>query len=166
MNLTNFWSGFFPETLRTELAAAVSAGLAAAAVTLFFRLLRQPVPIEVYVKYFVFGIASYALAASVLHEFWTGWPSRIAPKWLLMALLGSLIFLALRLSPGIIQGWLNPLESQPLREYILTELTAASSVFMVLTLVTVPVAGAVYYSFSIVRAFRVRRTDRKARPKV
>lgn len=162
MNLTRFVRNSFNETLRIELATALSAGAAAAVVTLFvrlfFRLQHNQVPIASHIRYFLLGFAAYALAASILYQFWTGWLGRIIPRWLLMPVLGSFIFVVLQLTPGIIGGWLDKLESHSLGDYISTEISAASSVFILLTIVTVPVAAAVYYSFSIAKALRLRKS--------
>jgi hypothetical protein len=154
------------ETLRIELATALSAGAAAAIVTIFFRLLHQEVPLASSITYFLLGFAAYALAASILYQFWTGQAGRIVPRWLLTAVLGSLIFVIFRLTPGIIGGWLDPAESQSLGEYLANEVSAASSVFILLTVVTVPVAAAVYYSHLLASVLRVRRQEGTAKTEI
>jgi hypothetical protein len=158
VKLTRFVKDSFNETLRIELATALSAGAAAALVTLFTRMLNHEVAITSYIRYFLLGFAAYALAASILYQFWTGRLGRMIPRWLIMAVLGSLIFVVVQLTPGVVGGWFNPWESQSLPEYISTEISAASSVFILLTVVTVPVAAAVYYSFSAAKALRLRKS--------
>jgi hypothetical protein len=133
-------------SLTAELAAAFAAGLAAAFLTILVKLLdRQVVALATYGMYTLTAVASYSATALLLHQLWTGLPARIAPRWVLTAFLGSTLFILIRLTPGMVGGWYDPLRLQPsLLDYIATEVTAARSLVVVLSLMTLPITGLVY----------------------
>lgn len=144
--------------LLADLAAAFAAGLTGALMTLLVRFLdQQPVPVATYVKYAVLGVASYSAVALVLHRFWTGTLRRVAPAWLLTAFFGSILFVLIRLTPAVIKGWHDPLNLQPsLLDYAATEISAARSVVVFLSFVTIPVSGVVYFVTYFVMNYRAK----------
>lgn len=156
----NLAQSLHEDNLLAESTAALAAGLSAAALTLAFKLLYQPVPIGTYFRFILLGLVSYLLVALLLHKFWKGLLGRVIPKWLLIAILGSVVFVVLRLTPGVIGGWYDPLRLEhSFEEYITTEINAAASVVLFLCAIAIPTAGLVYYSFSIVRLLKRREPD-------
>jgi hypothetical protein len=135
-------------TLLTDLAAAIAAGLSAGLVTAFISAQSErKVNSLAQTKLILLALVSYLVIALLLHWFWTGAFRRVAPKCILICILGSLLFVTIRLTPGIIDGWNAPSlrEKPPLSEYISTEISAALSVIIFLSIVTLPVAAIVTY---------------------
>ncbi len=75
----------------------------------------------------------------------------------MIGLLGSTVFVLTRLTPGLIGGWYDPLRLEStFGEYISTEISAAKSVVLFLSAITIPIAGLVYYGVSTAKALKRR----------
>ena len=134
-------------TFKAELAAAVVAALSAALLTSLVNLSNQHrVNPLTYLRLTLLATAAYLVAASLLHFFWPTSFRRVIPNWILISPLGSLIFVIVQLTPGVIRGGLDPLRLEPTwSEYLLNEMDAAKSVVLVLSAITLPVTGLAYY---------------------
>jgi hypothetical protein len=148
MKLINAVKASLRDNLLLDLMAALAASLIAALLTSLVNFQNQhSINIIAYTRFILLAVAAYSAIAIFLHQFWTGWLRRIVPNWVLIAFFGSLLFVCVRLAPGIIKGWYNPLRSESsFLNYISTEIDAARSVVIVLSFVTLPVAGGIYYS--------------------
>ena len=146
--------------LLAELAAAFAAGIVAALQTLLSKhLYHGHIPMPFYLNNILFALLSYLAVALLLHRFWTG-PKRVVPNWILIGFLGSVLFVLIRLAPGVIGGWYDPLRSESsLLSYLLNEIDAATSVVIVLSAITLPVTALAYYL-----SRRVMRTRVRTRP--
>lgn len=136
------------DTLLLDLLTALAAGLAAALLTSLINFQNQQrVNILAYFRFILLAVAAYSAIALLLRRVWTGLLKRIVPNWVLIAVLGSMLFVCVRLTPGIIKGWSDPLRMEStFLSYISTEIDAARSLIIILSFVTLPIAGAIYYS--------------------
>jgi hypothetical protein len=160
MKSINALKKFSEDNLRTDLATGFAASLMAALFTSLVNLLSQNHlnPLA-YIRFILLAVASYLAIALFLHRFWTGRLRHLVPNWILIAVFGSILFTYVRLTPGIIQGWYDPLRTESsLIDYLLTEIMAARSVLVVLSLITLPVAWSTNY---ILKNFLARSIDVK-----
>jgi len=68
------------------------------------------------------------------------------PDWPLISVFGSILFVSVRLIPGIVRGWYVAATLKPsLFEYISTEISAAASVVLFLLVLTLPASAIVAY---------------------
>jgi hypothetical protein len=159
MRSTNVMNKSPRSDLLAALAAAFASGLAAALLTLLVKLLDgQYVPIHTYVKYVLLAVASYSAVALLLHRLWPEKLRGLAPTWISTAFFGSILFVLIRLTPGIIGDWYDPVKLQSsLLNYILTEISAAKSVIVFLSLATIPISGVLYFVTYSVMNYRAKR---------
>lgn len=147
------------DALPADMAAAFAAALAAALEGFLIKLLdKQYIPLPMYIEYVLLALASYLAVALLLHRFWAGLLRRVLPSWILTAFFGSILFVFIRLTPGIIGGWYDPLRLQSsLFDYISTEISAAKSVVVLLSFITIPIAGLAY----LLTYFVLRRYEKR-----
>ena len=140
---------------RADLAGAMAAGVCAGAVTSLVDALYHEENLMAYAGWIFFAIAAYFTVASLTQRFWPSQLKRIVPVWLLTALFGSIIFVASNLIPGAIKGWHDPYRlERSLAEYISTELDAARSVIILLSVITIPVTGAFHHAKDIITGIK------------
>lgn len=140
---------------RIDLAGAVAAGLCAGAETALVHSLYHELTVVAYARWTFLAIAAYLTVASLSHRFSPVRLKRFVPVWLLTAVFGSVLFVAGNLIPGAIKGWYDPdaLE-RSLAEYISTELGAAWSVILLLSLITLPVTAIFHHAGQIIRGLK------------
>jgi hypothetical protein len=148
MKYINALKKFSKDNLFIDLAAAFAASLCASSFTSLIRFQnRGQFNFLAYARFILLAAGAYLTIALILHWVWTGRFRRLLPSWILIAVFGSLLFVCLRLTPGIIKGWNDPYRSETsFLEYISTEIDAARSVIIVLSLITLPVTGLVHYT--------------------
>jgi hypothetical protein len=140
---------------RVDLAGAIAAGVCAGAVTSLVNVLYHELNLMAYARWISLATAAYFAVASLSQRFWPNQLKRIVPVWLLTAFFGSMLFVAGNLIPGAIKGWHDPYRLEPsLAEYISTELDAARSVIILLSLITIPVTGAFHHAEDIIKGIK------------
>jgi hypothetical protein len=146
------------DTFIAELAAALIAAFSAALLTSLVNFFNQhQVNPLAYMRFMFLAAASYLLAAALLHVSWPTLFRRAVPNWIPISLIGSLLFVMVRLTPGIIRGWHDPLRLESsLSSYLLNEIDAAKSVVIVLIVMTLPLTALAYYLTRRVVARRAR----------
>jgi hypothetical protein len=138
---------------RSDLIGAIAAGVCAGAVRSLIHALHHQLTLWAYVRWTILAIAAYFAVATLLQRFWRGVIERSVPTWVLTALLGSIIFVAVVLTSGVIKGWYDPSRvDSSLIGYILTEAKATGSVVIVLSLITLPVTATFHHARDITRA--------------
>jgi hypothetical protein len=147
MKSINALKKFSEGNLLADLAAASAASLTAALFTSLVNLLSQRnLKLVAHIRFILLAAASYLAIALFLHRFWAGRLRHLIPNWILIAVFGSILFTFVRLTPGIIKGWYDPLKMESsLIDYLLAEIIAARSVIIILSLLTLPVAWSTYY---------------------
>jgi hypothetical protein len=138
-----------------DLGGAIAAGVCAGAATALGNALYHELNLVTYARWIFLAIAAYFTVASLLQRFWPNQLKRIVPVWLLTAFLGSILFVACNLIPEVIKGWYDPYKlERSLAEYISTELGAAKSVIMLLSLITIPVTATFHHAGHIIRGVK------------
>lgn len=136
-------------SLLVDLGVALAVSITAALLTSLISMLNftpRHTSFLIHAKLMLLAVFAYSAVALLLHRFWEGLLRRMVPNWILIAVFGSVVFVCADLIPGVISGWYDPLRMEPsLSKYIATEISAARSVVMFLSLVTLPVAGIVHY---------------------
>ena len=150
------------DTFRPELAAALAAALSAALLTSVVNLLNQHrVNPLAYLRFVFLATAAYSITACLIHLYWPTSCRRLAPNWIPISIIGSLLFVIVRLTPGVIKGWYDPLRSEEsLWPYILNEIDAAKSVVIVLSAITLALAALAYYVSRMLSNARRRHFQR------
>ena len=111
----------------------------------------------------------YLVAALVTHWLWTKPLRRLIPSWVMIALLGSLFIV---LSAGALSFYTKGAWSEPammvgtLEAFIADKAKDGLVVFVALSIFTLPIAAAVYYAGSIVRAVRRWHNDAEKPPSI
>jgi hypothetical protein len=112
----------------------------------------------------------YLVAALVIHWFWTKPLRHWIPSWVMIALLGSLFIV---LSAGALSfytkagAWSeSAMIYTTLEAFIADKAKDGLGVFVALSIFTLPIAGAVYYAGSIVRAVRRWHNDSEKPPSI
>ena len=100
----------------------------------------------------------YLVAGLVIHWLWIKPLRRLIPSWVMIALLGSLFIV---LSAGVLSfytkavAWSDPATMyETLEAFITDKAKDGLGVFVALSLFTLPITAAVYYTGSIVRVMR------------
>ena len=138
---------------RSDLTGAIAAGLCAGAVRSLIHALHHELTLWAYARWTILAIAAYFVVATLWQRFWRGLVEPIVPTWVLTGLVGSMIFVAVILTSGVIKGWYDPSRvDSSLMGYILTEVKAAGSVFILLSLITLPVTATFHHARDIIRA--------------
>lgn len=142
--------------LMTDLVCACAAGLCAGTYSFLIYLLKpREFNITAYLRYTLTALIAYLAVALILHRFWKEGLRRLLPSWILISVFGSIFFAVLRLLPAVIGGWSGPTVTAPyLAEYMTTEVSAARSVVILLSLLTLPITALIYYGGSIRRAVK------------
>lgn len=151
MKWSRFLADLWSRDLSVDLASGLAAGICGAGVTSAILALDRPLSLMTHARFAVLSIASFLTIAGITNLIWRMTLRRKLLSCILIALLGSVLFTALRLVPGIIQGWTQGTETS-LAGYLLNELDAARSVVILLTFVTLPVTAVVQYGRQIVKA--------------
>jgi hypothetical protein len=142
-----------PKGLARDLVCALAASLCAGA-SLYFIYLLKPREFDILscIKFMSMTMVAYFTVTFILHKFWVGALRRMLPSWILIAVFGSTTFVMIRLLPAIVNGWSGPTVTEPsLAGYITTEISAARSVIILLSIITLPITALVYYADSIIR---------------
>ena len=145
------------DTSRFDLAGAIAAGVCAGAESAVIRALYHEVTLVAYARWTFLAIAAYFTVASAAQRFWPNELRRIVPVWLLTAFFGSVFYVAGKLLPAVIKGWYHPFTESSLGEYISRELSAASSVVLLLLFITIPVTATFHYAAHIIRGIKAWR---------
>ncbi len=142
--------------LQVDLACALAAGLTAGLLTSLINVLGEHrASLGRHVSFALTAITVYMAVALALHKVWTGTLRRIVPTWALIAVVGSVLYVVIDLTPGVIKGWYDPYRMEAsLIKYLSTELSAARSVMVVLTVITLPVTATLYYAGEIISAVK------------
>jgi hypothetical protein len=147
--------------VRRKLDVALTCAFAASlCVSLLFYLVStasSPFSPSRFLKYTLITFSCYTCVALLLHKFWIGTLNRILPLWIPIAVWGSLLNEVI----GSI-GWLPQALNDPyfrgaspfLGDAFWNEIEMMRSVFLVHSLITLPVTGLIYYSGAMVRAVR------------
>lgn len=155
MKILNLVEKFSANCWRVDLTSAVAAGLCAGAVTSLINALYHPVNLRAYARVTILAIAAYLIIASLWQAIWGDLLKRMLPSWIVIAFYGSVLFVTVRLLPGVIKGWTDPHRvDQSLIEFISTEMAAARSVIAGLAFITLPITALFHYSGHIARAVR------------
>ncbi|HEV2705410.1 MAG TPA: hypothetical protein VGV59_05770 [Pyrinomonadaceae bacterium] len=97
-------------------------------------------------EFMLIAVTSYPAVAILLHRFWSQRLRSIIPNWMMIAVLGSILFVCSDMTPGIIKGWYDPLRTESsLFDYLAVEFNAAGSVVIALSLITLLVTGSIYF---------------------
>lgn len=138
------------DTLIADLASAIAASLCPTLFTSFISFQNQnKADFFAYARYFFLAITAYSVVALLLGWLWTKRLRRIIPSWIIIAFLGSILFVLVRLLPSVIKGWNDPYNMESsLLKYLLTELDSARSVVIVLSILTLPISGIIHYNVS------------------
>lgn len=153
MKLANTLVRMSGNSLVVALTSAIAAGLGAGAFrSVIHRLNQQQVNPLAYVKFMLTAVAAYLVVALLLHYLWYGLCERLVPVWIPIAILGSAVFVLISLTPDVINAWYDEYRGRiSLSKYILTEFYAARDVITFLSLITLPITGAIYYTIRIVQ---------------
>lgn len=132
--------------LSPQFAAALGGGFMAAFQAVVSKHLHHGVvPLQFYMTTIALALLSFFIIALPLRKFWNGTKCRVIVGWVLVAFLGSVLFVLARLGPGIVGGWFDPLRLEPsLFGYIAEEASAAASVILMLCLLTLPIIASTY----------------------
>lgn len=135
------------DRLLSEVVAAFAASLAAASLTSVIAFHNEHhKTFFTYIRLYLIGIVAYVAIALFLHNFWRGKLRRMIPVWIMIPVFGSLLFVFLWLTPGIVRGWYDPFRQEiTFSDYLSVEADAARSVVIVLSLITLPVTGISYH---------------------
>jgi hypothetical protein len=97
---------------------------------------------------------TYCLSAILVNQFSTRRFGNILPNWLVISIIGGLMFTMMKLGPGIIGRWLDPLNlDESLIGYLTNEIRLAQSLIFLLTAVTTPLTFVVSYRRKIIAIF-------------
>lgn len=155
MRLINAIERFSENRIRVDLWSAIAAGLCAGICTSLEDALDHSVNPSLYAKALILSTAAYLTVAWLLHLSLFQSVRRVVPSWLIIAFLGSALFVVMDLAPAVIKGWTRPHRiEQSLVKYLSNELYAAGVVIVFFTLITMPITALVYYAADIVRAAR------------
>jgi hypothetical protein len=156
------------EELPNDLLCGMAAGLCAG---LIFALINQlsfdPAKISRFyqARSIVFGLITYCLSAILVNQFSTRRFRKILPNWLVISIIGGLMFTMMKLGPGIIGGWLDPLNmDESLIGYLTNEIRSAQSLILLLIAVTTPITFVVSYRRKIIAIFIRSRHALTPRP--
>lgn len=145
------------DELRNDLLCGLAAGLCAG---LIFALINQlsfdPAKISRFyqARSVVLGLITYCLSAILVSQFSTSRLRKILPNWLVISIIGGLMFTMMKLGPGIIGGWLDPLNTdESLIGYLTNEIWSARSLILLLIAVTTPITFVVSYRRKIIAIF-------------
>ena len=145
------------EELRNDLLCGIAAGLCAG---LIFAMINQlsfdPAKISRFsqARSIIIGLITYCLSAILVNQFATGRFRKILPNWLVISIIGGLMFTIMKLGPGIIGGWFDPFNTdKSLIGYLTNELRSAPSLILLLTAVTTPITFVVSYRRKIIEIF-------------
>ena len=140
---------------RVDLRGAIAAGICAGAATALGNALYHELNLMAYARWIFLAVAAYFTVASLSQRFWPNQLKRIVPVWLLTAFCGSILFVTGNLIPGVIKGWYDPYRlERSLAEYISTELDAAKSVIILLSLITIPITATFHHAGHIIRSVK------------
>lgn len=134
--------------LAVDLVCGLAAGLCAGSFNFLIHILK-PHKFEVLVllRFMLTAVVAYLTVALILNKFWKEVLRRMLPTWIPIAFFGSLFFVILRLLPAAVEGWTGPTVTEPsLVKYLATELGAARSVVILLSLITFPITALIYHS--------------------
>jgi hypothetical protein len=153
MSLINAIERFSENRIRVDLWSAIAAGLCAGICTSLEDALDHPVNPSLYAKSLILSTAAYLMVAWLLRLSLFQSVRRVVPSWLIIALVGSTLFVVMDLAPAVIVGWTRPQRiEQSLAMYISHELYAAGVVIVFFAIITIPITALVYYAAGIVRA--------------
>lgn len=108
-----------------------------------------------YAKLFLFAVLSYPAAALLLERYWTGSLKRIIPRWILIAILGSLLREALFTASIVMSAWAHPQTvSLSWSDFISSEIADTKLFVVFFSILTLPVMAAFHYTGSIVRVVK------------
>lgn len=137
------------EELPNDLLCGMAAGLCAG---LIFALINQlsfdPAKVSRFhqARSVVFGLITYCLSAILVNQFSSRRFRKILPNWLVIPIIGGLVFTMMKLGPGIIGGWLDPLKiDESVIGYLTNEIRSAQSLIVLLIAVTTPITFVVSY---------------------
>jgi hypothetical protein len=145
------------EELANDLLCGLAAGLCAG---LIFALINQlsfdaaKISRFYQARSIVFGLITYFLSAILVNQFSSRRFRNILPNWLVISIIGGLTFTMMKLGPGIIGGWLDPLNIDESHiGYLTNELRSAQSLILLLIAVTTPITFVVSYRRKIIAIF-------------
>lgn len=149
------------KNLCADLVVALATSLTAALLIALFSILSftpRHTSLLTHMRFMLLAVIAYSVTALVLHRLWAGSLRRMVPNWILIAVFGSVLLVCFDLTPAIIDGWYDPLRIESsLPDYIATEISAARSVVIALSLATLPIAAIVNYFDFIVNLVKRRR---------
>lgn len=149
----------YPKSLRTNLLCGLATGLCAGLfVTLVNQLALSPSKVRpvAQIGSMFLALVVYSVSALVVYYLSPISPKAPLPPWLLIPIVGNLIFVVFRLGPGVVAGWLDPLASETsLLEYVMNEVRAASSLLFALSVVTLPITALIYHRPKLIESARL-----------
>ena len=108
-----------------------------------------------YAKLFLFAVLSYLIVSWLLERCWTGSLKRVIPRWILIAILGSLLHEALVTASTVANAWTHPQTVWPSwNEFISSEIADTKLFVVFFSILTLPVMATFHYAGSIVKAVR------------
>ena len=139
-----------------DMACGLAAGLCAGAcASLIYLLKPREFDLLTHIKFMLVAVSSYSLVALIFHKIWAGRLRRMLPNWIPISVFGSVVFIVIALLPAFIRGWTGPtVRAASLSAYIAAEAAVARNVIVLLSALTLPLTGLIYYSDSILTALR------------
>jgi len=134
----------------TGLFAALLSGLLAGSTTAIIHAQSgHDTGLLFYIKPILIALSCYLLAA-VVSRYISSRTYSFA-EWPVVSVLGTVLFVCVRLVPAVVQGWFVPATLKPsLSTYVLTEISAAASVVGFLLLLTLPASAIAAYVVKLI----------------
>jgi len=143
------------KSVATMLGCGLLAGLAGGvSLALINQLSLDPIKVRSYnqIRSVIICLVVYSLVSIAFHRLWPTPLAHVLPDWAMTAIVGSLLVVAVLLGPGVVLAWQDPRRTDPFWTFAGNEISAASSLMLMLLIVTLPVAASVRYYTRIRRA--------------
>jgi hypothetical protein len=148
MRLVNAIERFSENRRQVDLWSAVAAGLWAGILSSLSHALDHPVRLSLYAADLILAVGSYLTVAYLINRFGKVL-LKVIPSWLVIASLGSALYIVMDLARPVISRWAYV--EQSFVEYFSYELYIAAYLIVSLALITMPITALIYYAGSIVR---------------
>jgi len=154
--LEDWLEWFSSNTARVDITSAVAAGAGlclTGLVLLKTSMLDRVDPLELtgLVLLVLITMMPYLAAGLIVHLLWNNSLRHAIPSWIMIALLGAMFVVV---SAGSWRFYTDGLEFETVADFIRVRIKEGLSVFVILSLFTLPITAAVYYAERIVTDFR------------
>lgn len=148
MRLVNAIEKFSENRRKVDLWSAVAAGLCIGMLRYLFHGLDHSESLSFYAGELIQAVGSYFTVAYLFNRVGKVLP-KVIPSWMVIASLGSALYIVVDLALPVIRRWAYV--EQSFAEYFSYELYVAGFLIVSLTLITMPITALIYYAGSIVR---------------